>query len=151
MAALGRLSRTEGQKVSINQLAARAGVKKATLHYNLRSAPESSRRISPDLIARLAEALPISAEELTRAAAPAGGYRANDGSPPSPTQALAAVRAVLSDKQVSEQDRREFAALLLSLVAGLLLRPQGAHDQPPFDEEAPESGKQDGGPSALWV
>lgn len=70
-----RLSRAEGREVSIRELARRAGVSPSTLSYNVSEKRlASGRRVSGDLVRKLASVLPVSEAELMRAAQLAAGY-----------------------------------------------------------------------------
>lgn len=70
-----RLSRSEGREVSIRELARRAGLSPSTLSYNVSEKRlASGRRVSGDLVRKLAAVLPISETELMRAAQLAAGY-----------------------------------------------------------------------------
>jgi len=72
-----RLEDIEGQKISTNELARRAGMPVANLHHHLSPKRKAkTRRVPADLIQALARVLPISESDLTRAAQIASGYTA---------------------------------------------------------------------------
>lgn len=110
-----RLQRTEGRTITNAELARRAGVAKSTLSYNLSpSRSADGRRVSPDLIRALAQVLPISEEDLTRAAQVAGGYQTQ--SEELPDLGYAVVR-YLGREDVTEEDKRRLTARLAEIIA----------------------------------
>lgn len=75
-AARQRLSSQEGHNISGSELARRAGIPNSTLAYNLsEKRVAEGRRISPEIVHKLARVLPISEGELMRAAQVAAGYQ----------------------------------------------------------------------------
>jgi transcriptional regulator with XRE-family HTH domain len=75
-AARQRLARDENRTISNRELARRAGIAESTLAYNLsdKRAAEG-RRISADIVRKLAAVLPVSEGDLMRAAQVAAGYQ----------------------------------------------------------------------------
>jgi len=108
-----RLIRDEGRNVSIRELARRAGVPHSTLAYNL-SGENRARRVDIDLVRALAAVLPISEEDLMRAAQVAAGYTVTE--PEIPDLGGAVVRFLDSD-EVSEADKRRLRARLADILA----------------------------------
>jgi hypothetical protein len=74
-----RLIRQEGQNVSVREIIRRAGYsesERAGIAYHLNKARKwpKGHKVPPELVARLAAVLPISHDDLTRAAQIAAGY-----------------------------------------------------------------------------
>lgn len=110
-----RLARTEGHNISIRELARRANVNYRTLHYNL--SPErqaTGRRIDPQLVHALAQVLPISEDELMRAAQVAAGYQVSG--PEMPDLGAAVVR-FLDDEEIPEAEKRQLRSRLADILA----------------------------------
>jgi transcriptional regulator with XRE-family HTH domain len=75
-AARQRLARDENRTISNRELARRAGIAESTLAYNLsEKRAAEGRRISADIVRKLAGVLPVSEGELMRAAQVAAGYQ----------------------------------------------------------------------------
>jgi transcriptional regulator with XRE-family HTH domain len=75
-AARQRLARDENRTISNRELARRAGIAESTLAYNLSDKRHAEgRRISADIVRKLAAVLPISEGDLMRAAQVAAGYQ----------------------------------------------------------------------------
>lgn len=88
----------------------RAGV---AYHLNTRKRWPSGHKVPPELVARLAAVLPISHEELARAAQVAAGYTVNVSGADLP---MAYVR-FLGDSDVGDQEKQEVTARLLQIIA----------------------------------
>jgi hypothetical protein len=70
-----RLEDLEGHKISINEIARRAGIPTANLHHHLTpNRTAKTRRVPTDLVNKLASVLPISEADLSRAAQIASGH-----------------------------------------------------------------------------
>lgn len=110
-----RLSRDEGRNISIRELARRAGIKESTLHYNLsdRRAAEG-RRVSPDIVHKLAVVLPdVSEADLLRAAQVAAGYQVVEEGLPDLGQAVVRYLA----QPLSREERMRTLARLQEILA----------------------------------
>lgn len=110
-----RLIRAEGgRNISHRELARRAGVNHRTLSYNLNpDRPAGGRRIDRGLISALARVLPISEEDLVRAAQVAAGYQVREE-----FQDLgSAVTRFLDDRHVPESEKRRLRARLADILA----------------------------------
>lgn len=81
-AARQRLARDENRTISNRELARRAGIAESTLAYNLsdKRAAEG-RRISADIVRKLAAVLPVTEGDLMRAAQVAAGYQVTEEIP----------------------------------------------------------------------
>ena len=113
--ARARLQHTEGRTISNRELARRAGVAETTLGYNLspKRAAEG-RRVSPRLIHALAQVLPVSEDELTRAAQVAAGYQTQEEVLP---DLGVAVTRYLSREDVSASDKAQLRIRLAEILA----------------------------------
>ena len=111
-----KLIRAEGgRNISHRELARRAGVNHRTLSYNLNpDRPATGRRIDRDLIAALARVLPISEDDLMRAAQVAAGYQVRE---PDFPDLGAAVTRFLDDRDVPESEKRRLRARLADILA----------------------------------
>ena len=111
-----RLIRAEGgRNISHRELARRAGVNHRTLSYNLNpDRPTAGRRIDPALITALARVLPISEEDLVRAAQVAAGYQVRE---PDFPDLGSAVTRFLDDSDVPESEKRRLRARLADILA----------------------------------
>lgn len=111
-----RLIRAEGgRNISHRELARRAGVNHRTLSYNLNpDRPTAGRRIDPALITALARVLPISEEDLVRAAQVAAGYQVRE---PEFPDLGSAVTRFLGDRDVPESEKRQLRARLADILA----------------------------------
>lgn len=110
-----RLIRAEGRNVPIRELARRAGVANSTLAYHLKSERQGGgRRIDRSLVEALASVLPISEDELMRAAQVAAGYQVRE---PEFPDLGAAVTRFLDDGHVPESEKRQLRARLADILA----------------------------------
>lgn len=74
-AARRRLDEREGRRISVRELARRAGIPQNTLNYNLdRKRVPGRRQIRPELVRKLAAVLGIPEADLMRAAYASSGY-----------------------------------------------------------------------------
>lgn len=124
-----QLGLIEGQQVSLSELLRRAGFpERATddggitmkgARYHLEPANNVSRkgghRIPAELVERLAKVLPISEDELQRAAQVAAGFtvQVDSGSPDLPTMLV----RYLGDDAVTEEEKQEVADRMLTIIA----------------------------------
>lgn len=110
-----RLAHTEGRTISNRELARLAGVPESTLAYNLSSRRAAEgRRVNPTLIRALAKVLPISEDDLTRAASVAAGYQTQTEEIPDLGYAVA---RFLSRDDVTPEAKRELTIRLAEIVA----------------------------------
>lgn len=115
--ARARLVRQEGAGISMREILRRAGYTDndragAAYHLNRNKKWEGGHRVPPELVERLARVLPISHEELSRAAQAALGYEVNVTRPD-----LYAVARFLEDDGTSAEDKAEVVAELARMVA----------------------------------
>lgn len=103
------LSREEGRNVSIREVARRAGISSSTLSYNLKG----EKRPRPDLIRSLAKVLPVSEDELMRAAQANTGYTVRGDEPDLGFE----VARFLDRDDVDDDAKRELTARLMEIVA----------------------------------
>lgn len=124
--ALQRLIRAEGHNISQRELARRAGVNYRTLHYNLSPQRQATgRRIDPKLAQKLAAVLPVSEDELMRAAQAAAGYKLPEPElPPDPGDFV--VR-FLDNGAVPEADKAALRARLMNILAEEMNREIDGH------------------------
>lgn len=121
-----RLGVIEGKSVSGRELARRMGVAYSTLAYNLSPKRQAEgRRVSPMLIAALASVLPISEDELTRAAQIAAGYQTQSDELPDLGRA---VTRYLSREDVTPEEKRRLTARLAEIVADEIRKNAGARN-----------------------
>lgn len=99
--------------MSIRELARRADIPHTTLVYNLKS-DARNRRIDRDMIRKLASVLPISEDDLMRAAQVAAGYQVRSDEVP---DLGAAVVRFLDDGEVSPTEKRRLRARLADILA----------------------------------
>lgn len=118
-----RLIRQEGQNISMRELIRRAGYddsQRAGVAYHLNKNKKwvGGHKVPPELVARLAEVLPISHEELTKAAQVAAGYNLKVPGADLP----AAYARFLGDHEIDEDEKREVTARLLQIIADETVR-----------------------------
>lgn len=111
-----RLSQAEGRNVSVRELARRAGVSNSTLAYNLsdKRAAEG-RRVSGDLVRKLAAVLPVSEGDLMRAAQLAAGYEVRGDEQPDLGFEVA---RYLDREDVGDAEKIDLMARLQEILAG---------------------------------
>lgn len=113
-AARQRLARDEGHPISTRELARRTGIKYSTLAYNLsEKRAAEGRRVSADVVHRLADVLPVSEGELTRAAQVAAGFQVTETDLPDLGQTI--VRYLSQD--LSREDRLRTLMRLQEVLA----------------------------------
>lgn len=111
-----RLSRHEGHDVSVRELARRAGVSSSTLAYNLSDKRAASgRRVSGELVRKLAAVLPVSENDLMRAAQLAAGYEVRGDEEPDLGYEVA---RFLDRDDVGDSAKLELMARLQEILAG---------------------------------
>lgn len=115
-----QLIREEGQDVSWREVIRRAGwpeSKRAGIAYHLNPNVDRPRghNIPPEIVSRLAKVLPISEQELARAARIAAGYTVVDEA--SDTDLPAIVSRFYGDDAVSPDEKAEVTARLLRIIA----------------------------------
>lgn len=112
-----RLIRTEGQNVSMREVLRRAGYSDssragAAYHLNRSKSWPKGHKVPPEIVKRLSEVLPISHEELARAAQAAAGYNVVTSRPD-----MQAVARFLDSDNVSEEDKVEVVASMAQMIA----------------------------------
>lgn len=111
-----RLSRQEGRDVSVRELARRAGVSSSTLAYNLSDKRAASgRRVSGELVRKLAAVLPVSENDLMRAAQLAAGYEVRGDEEPDLGYEVA---RFLDRDDVGDSAKLDLMARLQEILAG---------------------------------
>jgi hypothetical protein len=114
-----RLIRDEGRNVSVREVIRRAGFddsQRAGVAYHLNPRKEWPRghNVPAEVVRRLAAVLPMSEEELMRAAQVAAGYNVFER----PWADVSVVVArFFGDKDVSDQEKQEVSARLLQIIA----------------------------------
>lgn len=123
-----QLGLAEGRQVSLSELLRRAGfperaegggltMKGARYHLEPgnNAARKGGHRVPAELVDRLADVLPISRDELQRAAQVAAGFTVEitTGNPDIPTM----LARYLGDEEVTEQEKQETEARLLQIIA----------------------------------
>jgi hypothetical protein len=113
-----RLIREEGQNVSVREVIRRAGYSDSEragvmYHLNTRANWPRGHKVPPDLVERLSKVLPISHEELARAAQVAAGYNIDVSS----TDLPAAAARFFGDDEVTEEQRAAVVGRLLEIIA----------------------------------
>lgn len=113
-----RLIRQEGVNVSMREVIRRAGYSDGeragvAYHLNRNKHWPSGHKVPPELVARLARVLPISHEELARAAQVAAGFTVDISGADLPT----AYARFLGDRKVTKEEKREVTARLLQIIA----------------------------------
>lgn len=111
-----RLSVQVGRTISIRELARMAGVAHSTLAYNLSDKRrEHGRRVSKDLVRKLAAVLPISETDLMRAAQVAAGYQTRGDELPDLSYEVA---RFLDSDEVDDQAKRALTDRLAEILLG---------------------------------
>jgi hypothetical protein len=122
-----RLSKQEGRTVSMREVLRRAGytdAQRAGVFYHLNKQAEwpNGHDVPPELIARLTgprqdgqpgKVLPLSHEELTRAAQVARGYNIEMTGADLP----AIYARFLGDREITEEEKRAVTSRLLQIIA----------------------------------
>lgn len=113
------LIRQEGQDVSEAELLRRAGYTKSQMagayyHLNPRVQRKGGHKVPAELVRRLAEVLPISEEDLARAAQVAAGFNVVDTSS---SDVAFVVARYFGNEEVSEEEKRATTARLLQVIA----------------------------------
>lgn len=119
------LIRQEGRDVSVRELIRRAGFPESrragvSYHLNPRINRERGHKVPADIVTKLAAVLPISEEELARAAQVAAGFNVIDTSSSDPAFVVA---RYFGDEEVSEEEKRATTARLLQILAEESQRP----------------------------
>lgn len=119
------LIRQEGRDVSVRELIRRAGFSESrragvSYHLNPRINRERGHKVPADIVTKLAAVLPISEEELARAAQVAAGFNVIDTSSSDPAFVVA---RYFGDEEVSEEEKRATTARLLQILAEESQRP----------------------------
>jgi hypothetical protein len=122
-----RLIRKEGQNVSMREIIRRAGYddsQRAGVAYHLNKNKKWPRghSVPPDLVARLAQVLPISHDELLQAAQVAAGYNLQVPGGDLPT----AYARFLGDEETTEEEKSQVTARILQIIADETARRAGA-------------------------
>jgi hypothetical protein len=118
------LSRRENREISNAELARRVtNVKRSTLYYHLNAEVErpGGHRVPREIVHALAAVLPISEDELMKAAQIAAGYQVRGSEPGQPDYGFEVARFLDSD-DVSEADKAELALRLSEILADHLRR-----------------------------
>lgn len=114
-----RLTRQEGREVSVREVIRRAGyseAERAKISYHLADRPRrGAHRVPHELVERLAEVLPVSYDELRRAALEAGGYNVVEATPT--PDVLGLVTRYLDADDVDEAEKAETSRRLLEEIA----------------------------------
>lgn len=115
-----QLIRREGQDVSWREVIRRAGWpdgKRAGVAYHLNPNIDRPRghNVPPEIVTGLAKVLPISEQELARAARVAAGYNVVDETPD--TDVTTVVSRFYGDDAVSPDEKAEVTARLLRIIA----------------------------------
>lgn len=126
------LIRLEGQDVSEAELLRRAGYSKnqmpgAYYHLNPRVTRKGGHKVPAELVQRLASVLPISEEDLSRAAQVAAGFNVVDTSS---SDVAFVVARYFGDEEVSDEEKRATTARLLQIIAEESQREQRRSSQP---------------------
>lgn len=129
-----RLIRQEGSNVSMRELIRRAGYSEAqrpSIAYHLtpsRHDGKKPHRVPPELVRRLAAVLPVSEDELSRAAQVAAGFTVVDPEG-GPDLAYVASR-FYGDEDVTDQEKAAVTARLLQIIAEHSARGTGSPNVP---------------------
>lgn len=118
-AARQRLSEREGHAISVRELARRSGISVSTLAYNLsdKRAAEG-RRVSADIVRKLAQVLPVNESDLMRAAQVAAGYQVTETDLPDLGQTVVRYLA----QPLSREERMRALARLQQILADEMRR-----------------------------
>lgn len=113
------LIRLEGQDVSEAELLRRAGYTKSQMpgayyHLNPRITRKGGHKVPAELVRRLASVLPISEEDLSRAAQLAAGFNVVDTSS---SDVAFVVARYFGNEEVSDEEKRATTARLLQIIA----------------------------------
>jgi hypothetical protein len=116
-----QLIRSEGRDVSWREVIRRAGFpddKRGGVAYHLNPNIDRARghNVPPEIVARLAAVLPISEQELARAARVAAGYNVTDIDEES-ADVAGVVSRFYGDETVTEDEKAEVTARLLQIIA----------------------------------
>lgn len=114
-----QLIREEGRDVSVRELIRRAGFadsQRAGVAYHLNPRIDRTRghKVPAEVVHKLAKVLPISEEDLARAAQVAAGFNIVDTSSSDPTFVVA---RYFGDEEVTQAERRATTARLLQILA----------------------------------
>jgi hypothetical protein len=120
-----QLIRQEGRDVSVRELIRRAGFaesQRAGVAYHLNPRIDRSRghKVPPELVTRLAAVLPISEEDLARAAQVAAGFNVVDTSS---SDIAFVVARYFGDEEVSDEEKQATTARLMQIITEELQRP----------------------------
>lgn len=114
-----RLTAEEGREVSVREVIRRAGyseAERAKVAYHFQDKPRPrGHRVPHELVERLAGVLPVSYDELRRAALAAGGYHVTEPSPV--PDVLGLVTRYLDDEDVDDDEKTETSRRLLEEIA----------------------------------
>jgi len=125
-----RLIRTEGRNVSVRELIRRAGFddsQRPGVAYHLnpnRHTGDKPHRVPVEVIKRLSGVLPITEEELSRAAALASGLNVVDRDPLS-SEVTYVVARFFGDETVSEAERQATTARILQIITEQTAKSRG--------------------------
>jgi len=113
------LIRQEGRDVSEAEMLRRAGYAQSQMpgayyHLNPRVTRKGGHKVPAELVRRLAAVLPISEEDLARAAQVAAGFNVVDTSS---SDVAFVVARYFGDEEVSEEEKRATTARLLQILA----------------------------------
>lgn len=119
-AARRRLIREEGQDVSWREVIRRAGYsesERARVAYHLNTTKQwpKGHNVPAEIVTRLAAVLPISEQELQRAARVAAGFNVVDESPD--TDAVGVVSRFYGSDDVSDEEKAEVTRRLLQIIS----------------------------------
>jgi len=119
-AARRQLIRQEGRDVSWREVIRRAGWpenKRAGVAYHLNANIDRPKghNVPAEIVSMLASVLPISEQELARAARVAAGYNVVDETPD--TDVAAIVSRFYGDEEVTQEEKSEVTARLLQIIA----------------------------------
>lgn len=117
------LSRQEGHEVTRAELARRTGLKRSTVHYHLsdKQSRPTGHRVPRKIVQAFAAVLPISEDELMKAAQIAAGYQVRGDDASQPDYGYEVARFLDGD-DVSDDDKAELAARLQEILAGYMRR-----------------------------
>lgn len=127
-----RLIRAEGQNVSMREIIRRAGYSDAerggiSYHFNKKTKWPKGHKVPPDLVERLSKVLPISHDELARAAQVAAGYNVKVSGADLPV----AFARFLGDIEVDANEKAVVIARLLQIMADETPRLTSSDADPP--------------------
>lgn len=114
-----QLIRQEGRDVSVRELIRRAGFPESqrsgvAYHLNPRIDRTRGHKVPAEIVRKLAAVLPISEEDLARAAQVAAGFDVVDTSS---SDVAFVVARYFGDEDVSEEEKRATTARLLQILA----------------------------------